>query len=354
MPTTLARSAFIALGLLAFDVSRAVAAADAGLAPCQRLAEVAHGLAPAVWSDGFGALKPQLTLAKWDDKLTPLEARLAVLPAVKTALADEDGGYKISVQQLAPGLFVASDTQGTLDCQSFVFLKVGPGGDAKIVAAPPAFTDLCWTDGGQAGRVFDQPAFVETSDFADPAADKQAVAITPWTGDSWGSPCRITLTYRIAFATTERFCGDFAVCAAATPLAAGIAAAHGKASADAPFMYGAAPSADESALLQRVGGAWPDEMTTPPFSTFGVKAKTAFDTYSYNDVDLFPLRLAGASYIAAVGYGGVGWRMIGDTLVAVYSVDDDKLKPLAGFVVVKSVTGLASADVDRPAPAGDR
>ena len=95
-------------------------------------------------------------------------------------------------------------------------------------------------------------------------------------------------------------------------------------------------------------------MTTPPFSTFGAKAKTAFDSFSYNDVDLFPLQLAGGRYVAAVGYGGVGWRMIGDTLVAVYSVDDDKLKPLAGFVVVKSVTGLASADVDRPAPAGDR
>jgi hypothetical protein len=354
MATTLARSAFIALSFIALDVSRAAGAPDAGLAPCLRLAQAARDLAPAVWKDGFGALKPQLTLAKWEDKLSPLEARLAALPAVKTALADEDGGYKISVQLLAPGLFVASDTQGTLDCQSFVFLKVGPGGDAKIVTSPPAFTDLCWTDGGQAGRVFDQPAFIETSDFADPAADKQAIAITPWTGDAWGAPCRLTLTYRIKFALTERFCGDAAVCAAVAPLAADIAEAHGKSSADAPFAYGPAPNADDLALLQRVGGAKPDEMSTPPFSTFGAKAKTAFDTYSYNDVDLFPLRLAGARYIAAVGYGGVGWRMIGDTLVAVYAVDDGRLKPLAGFVVAKSVTGLASAAVDRPAPASDR
>jgi hypothetical protein len=42
--------------------------------------------------------------------------------------------------------------------------------------------------------------------------------------------------------------------------------------------------------------------------------------------------------------------MIGDTLVAVYAMDDDKLKPLAGCVVVKSVTGLASAAADRPTP----
>jgi hypothetical protein len=353
MATTLARSAFFALGLMSLDVSRAAAAPDTGLAPCQRLADVARGLAPGAWRDGYAALGPQRTLAKWDDKLSPLEARLAALPAVKTALADEDGGYKIFVQPLAPGLFVASDTQGTLECQSFAFLKVGPGYDAKIVPGPPAFTDQCWTDAGQAGRLFGQPAFAETSDFANPAADAQAVAITPWTGDGWGSPCRLTLTYRIAFALTERFCGDAAVCTAAAPMAADIAAAHGKTNAESPFTFGPAPSADELALLDRVGGAKPDEMTTPPFSTFGVKAKTAFDTYSYNDVDLFPLRLAGGRYIAAVGYGGVGWRMIGDTLVAVYAMDDDRLKPLAGFVVVKSVTGLASAAVDRPAPASD-
>jgi hypothetical protein len=315
---------------------------------------MARGLAPSAWRDGFEALRPQLTLAKWDDKLTPLEARLAALPAVKTALADEDGGYRIFVEPLAPGLFVASDTQGTLECQSFVFLKVGPGGDAKIVAAPPAFTDQCWTDEARAGRVFGQPAFVETSDFADPAADKQALAITPWTGDGWGSPCRLTLTYRIAFSLSERFCGDAAVCAAAAPLAVDIAKVHGETSADAPFAYGPAPTADDLALLDRVGGAKPDEMTTPPFSTFGAKAKTEFDTFSYNDVDLFPLHLAGVRYIAAVGYGGVGWRMIGDTLIAIYAVDDDKLKPLAGFVVVKSVTGLVSADVDRPTPDGGR
>jgi len=179
----LVRSALIALSLAALDVSRALAASDGGLAACERLATAARGLPHEVWSDGFGALKAQLTLAKWEDRLSPLEARLAALPAVKTALADEDGGYKIFVQPLAPSLFVASDTQGTLDCQSFVFLKVAPGGDAKVVPGPPAFTDQCWTDAGQAGQVFGQPAFIETSDFADPAADKQAVAITPWTGD---------------------------------------------------------------------------------------------------------------------------------------------------------------------------
>jgi len=122
MATTLARSAFIAVGFMALDVSRAAAETDAGLAPCQRLADVARSLAPDAWRDGFEALRPQLTLAKWDDALSPLEARLAALPAVKTALADEDGGYKIFVPPLAPGLFVASDTRGTLDYQSFAFL----------------------------------------------------------------------------------------------------------------------------------------------------------------------------------------------------------------------------------------
>jgi hypothetical protein len=349
----LARPALIAFSLISLDVSRVCAAPDAVLAPCQQLATVAGGLPQQVWRDGFRALGPHLTLAKWDDKLTPLEARLAALPAVKTALADEDGGYKVYVQPLAPGLFVASDTQGTLECQSFVFLQVGPGGDAKIVPDPPAFTDRCWTDAGQAGRAFGRPAFVETSDFTDPAGNTQRVAVTPWTGAGWGPSCQLTLTYRVSFELSERFCDDADVCAAAAPLAADIAAAHGKASPDAPFGYGPSPSAGDLALLDRVGGAKPDEMTTPLFPTFGAKAKTAFDGYSYNGVALFPLRLKGAAYIAAIGYGGVGWREIGDSLLAVYALDGDRLKPLAGFVIVKSVTGLASADVDRPTPASD-
>jgi hypothetical protein len=353
MTSMLARSALIALTLTALDVSRTAAEPNASLGPCQRLAEAARGRPQEAWSGGFAALNPQLTLAKWNDTLSPLETRLASLPAVKTALADKDGGYKVFVQPLAPGLFVASDTQGTLECQTFVFLKVGPDGKTTIIAGPPAYTDQCWTNAGQAGRLFGQTAFVETSAFADPAADTQQVAITPWTGAGWGPSCRLTLTYRIAFRLTERFCGEAAVCAAAAPLAADIAAAHGKASSDAPFTYGPAPSTDELALLERVGGGKPDEMTTPTFPTFGAKAKTPFDGYSYNDVALFPLRLKDAVYVAAIGYGGVGWREIGDSLLAVYAVDDDRLKPLAGFVVVKSVTGLASADVDRPTPASE-
>jgi hypothetical protein len=349
MTTMLARSAIFALALGALGTS-GVAAPPGQDAPCRRLASLARSLPPSAWHGGFKALAPGLSLAGWNDKPSALEARLAALPAVKSALGDEDGGYKVFVQPVAPGMFLASDTQGTLECQSFVFLKVAPSGDAKIVPGPPAYTDQCWTDGGQAGRVFGQPAFVETSQLADPGSDMEQVALTPWLGGGWGGPCRLTLTYHIAFTLTERFCGDAGVCAAAAPLATGIAAAHAKAPADATFNFGPPPSADDQALVDRVGGAKPDEGGTPPFSTFGAKAKTAFDTYSYNDVDLFPLRLGGRTYVAAIGYGGVGWRMIGDSLLAVYSADGDQLKPLAGFVVVKSVTGLASAAVDRPKP----
>ena len=325
-------------------------AGTADLAPCERLAARAQSLPDAAWVKGFQALSPQLTLAGRDAKHTPLEARLAAMPSVRKALADEDGGYKIYVEQLATGLYVASDIQGTLDCETFVFLKTAPNGAATIVPGPPAFSDQCWTDSGAAGRVFGQPAFVETSDFPDPAGDQRRLEITPWTGAGWGPSCRLTLNYKIDFAVTERFCGDGDVCMAATPFAANIAAAHGKAASDAPFFYGPPPTQAALDLLAKVGGAKPDEVATPVFPTFGEKAKTAFDSFSYNGVDLFPLRLKDVTYIAAIGFGGVGWREIGDSLLAIYSVDGDRLKPLAGFVIAKSVTGLASATVDRPKP----
>lgn len=350
MTTIFARAAIAVL--IAASPSASLAATrstDADLAPCQHLGAVARSLPAVVWSAGFKALAPQLVLADPNAKLTAQEQRLAALPAVKTALADEDGGYQIFVQQIAPNLFVASDTQGTLECQSFVFLKLGRSGAASIAPEPPSFSERCWTDSGAAGRVFGQPAFVETSDFDDPAADEQHLEITPWTGGGWGLPCRLTLHYRIAFTLTERFCGDRDVCAAAAPLATRIARAHGTAKPDTPFAYGPEPSEADMALLARFTGQ-PQAFAAPEFPTFGAKAKTAFDAYSYNDVDLFPLKLSRTTYVAAIGYGGVGWREIGDSLLAIYAPDGESLKPLAGFVVVKSVTGLASAKVDRPKP----
>ena len=340
----------ILLALVLMGALQAVALSPRDLAPCERLASQARGLPDTAWVKGYRALALRLSLPDRDAKPTAFETQLAGLASVKRALADEDGGYPVYVQQLAPNLFIASDSQGTLDCETFVFLKTGTGGAATIVEGPPAFSDRCWTDSGTAGRVFGQPAFVETSDFTDPAGDEQHLEITPWTGEGWGSSCQLTLTYRISFAVTERFCGDGEVCTAAAPFAADIAAAHGKAPPDQPFSYGPPLTQVQTDLLAKVGGGKPDEIGTPVFPTFGQKAKTAFPGYSSNDVDLFPLQLKGVSYVAAIGFGGVGWREIGDSLLAIYQADGDQLKPLAGFVISKSVTGLAAATVDRPKP----
>ena len=56
----LGRSVLIALGLTTLGAAHAAAAPDTGLAPCQRLATAARGLAQDAWNGGFGALKPQL------------------------------------------------------------------------------------------------------------------------------------------------------------------------------------------------------------------------------------------------------------------------------------------------------
>src|SRR5579872_1854486 len=155
----------LSLSFVGVDLARA-AGADA-LAPCERLSAHARGLPDSAWMKGFRALSPQLTLADRNAKPSRLEARVAGMASVKAALSDEDGGYPVHVEQLAPNLFVASVTEGTLECETFAFLKTGPGGRATVVPGPPAFSDQCWTDSGQAGRVFGQPAFVETSDFTD-------------------------------------------------------------------------------------------------------------------------------------------------------------------------------------------
>ena len=340
-------STVIAAVVLAMGFPSTAVAAGA-LAPCARLADLARTRPAGAWAEGMAALGPSLSIQKWGAPATPEALRIANLPLVKQALSVGDG--LAAVQRLAPGVYVASAVAGTLDCESIVAVRAQRGGAVTKIASPPTFSDLCWTDGGAPGLVFGEPAFIETSAFADPGADEQHLEVTPWTGAGWGPSCRLSLRYRIAFRLSERFCGDAQVCAAAAPLAEGIAAAYARTKSGASFNYGPPPSKEAQALLASVGGARPDDMTPPPFSTFGAKARTGFTSYSYNGITLFPLMLDGRPYVAAIGYGGVGWREIGDSLFAVYRVEGGQLQPLAGFVTVRRITGLARAMVTRPEP----
>lgn len=319
------------------------------LAPCDQLAAHARRLPASAWSDGYKALAADLRLASPVD--WPVAKRIAASPRVLKALGDADASWDVKVTPLAGGaLYLASMTAGTLDCQQLQFVQVAPGGALVLADAPPTYGDLCWTSWAEIGRPLGAPALVEIESYDSAGPTQQKLEITPWTSKGWGEACRLTLTYQPAFTLTERFCGDAAVCAAVAPMAADIARRYSRQGNPARFRIQPPPDKAGAAAFAPFAGGPDGAPATPKFPTFGAKPATQLAEYSYSNVTLFPLTLSGATYVAAIGYGGVGWRDIGDMLLAIYAPQGDQLKPLAGFVVVRSVVGLESVDIGWPKP----
>jgi hypothetical protein len=341
---------------LALAASLASGASAGALQPCEGLAAYARTLPADAWAKGGAqALAPRLRL---DDrskhKPTPLEAALAKSPKLRTALGLEGTEMDVDVSRLAgTDLYAATSVQGTLECQTTVFVRAVAGRPFKVIKDPPTLdqTDLCWTRGGSFGQVDGRAAFIVYGANSQ-TDDDEDIDIMPWTGTAWGPACRVELRFRTDYTITDSYCGDKGVCEAAGRVARDIAAAYGtkrKAGGDAHgFAWGPPASSKARAAVQTFAGqvyAQHYGTGTTDFPTFG---KDEGHDFSYNGFALFPLKLAGQEYLAAIGHEGVGWRESADTLLAVYRLDDGEPVPLAGFVIPRSVSGLASA---RAAPA---
>ena len=310
-------------------------------APCEALAVKARSLPATAWTAKLQALAPSLTLVDRTPKPTRLEKQIAAMPEVAKALYDEDGNYAVFVDQL-PGahVYLAYTVSGTLICQSPAFVKAEPGGRPRVIASPAELEgDLCWTSYARAASVFGEPALAVMDTFHSPEPAEDDVQITPWSGSRWAPSCRLKLAYRTREHLSEQFCADAGACGAIAPLAAAIAEAYRRPRKKGEsFRFDPTP-ADEDAI-QAVRG----DSSPPELPTFGAKARTDYTTFA--GVDYFPLTAGGERYVAAIGYGGFGWREIGDALLAVYDVRGGVARPVAGFVITRSIVGLDTASVE--------
>jgi hypothetical protein len=83
--------------------------------------------------------------------------------------------------------------------------------------------------------------------------------------------------------------------------------------------------------------------------TFGAKPRTEYANYAGNH-QVALVEIAGKTLIARIGIGGVGWREIGDYLIAFYTDDAHGVDPVASFVVERQNTGLQSVTTSVPQP----
>lgn len=338
------------LAILLIAAAHPVAAASDPAAdrPCQALARQALSLPTTAWANGISALAPALTIHAHGTPATPLELKLANLPKVRSALGDEEGSLTAYTDHLdKTDLYSISVTAGTLECQSFAFVRADERKTPRLVDGPPvAEDDLCWTRSGAFGALYGRPVFVQYGANSQVTVD-QDIKLTPWLGQAWGRGCEVDLRFKSAYERTERFCADQGVCDAADHIAVPLAAAYELArqgSGDiADFSFGVPPSPEQRQALARLSDPRTSVETTP-FPTFGQKAKSAFPFYSYSGFVLFPLQLDGRPLVAALGHGGVGWRESPDVLISIYAIDNGALTPLAGLVVERSVGALSSAE----------
>jgi hypothetical protein len=241
---------------------------------------------------------------------------------------------------------------GTAHCQTELFFSVRPDGELSAIDTPVVFGDLCWRSYRQVGRVGGRPALIEQEVLEHPLLGVD-VEITPWTIGARAT-CQVAIRFNDAFRLTERFCKDPSVCTAAEPLVPKLAEALARAY-DGTTLATLAPPPPHRAqalatqLVKAKESFESVQLSNTELPTFGAKPKTKYSAYA-GSPQLTLIALAGQTLIARVGIGGIGWRELGDYLIALYSSDGDDLNPVASFVVERKNIGLHSVTTSVPKP----
>ena len=153
------------------------------LAPCDQLAAAARRVTPAKWRAAakgwpskIKALAPLLVIDA-EHQPTPAEKRFANRPEVRKALGDEgDEPWTKFVDRLrGTDIHMVYEVQGTLDCQTPVFLEARNGRSPRIIASPPQYTELCFVDSAAFGLSAGRPAFIEFGADDPAVSDDEAV-----------------------------------------------------------------------------------------------------------------------------------------------------------------------------------
>jgi hypothetical protein len=339
--------------LLVAAVSETASAGGAEpLAPCEAVA--AHIKSVAADPKAFErqhALAYEALLAPIIS-LPPPEFADGDLWAKAVQLLGSDRAPVVEVQHLDGPVWRAVQVAGTANCQTEQFFSVRPDGTLSVIDKPAIFGVLCWGSYRQIGRVGGRPALIEQEVREHPLMGLD-VEITPWTSGERAT-CQVTIRFNDAFHVTERFCKDGSLCRAAEPLAPKLAQALARA-ADGTTLATVAPPPPKEAqalaarLLEVKQSIASDHLGYTMLPTFGAAPRTEYSTYAGNH-QVALVEIGGKILIARVGIGGVGWREIGDYLIAFYTDNTNGVDPVASFVVERQNTGLQSVTTSVPQP----
>ncbi|HLI66347.1 MAG TPA: hypothetical protein VKU90_08270 [Caulobacteraceae bacterium] len=262
----------------------------------------------------------------------------------------------------AGGLTVVETEAGTLDCSNFIVFESAAGTPARLAPDPPQVvaggaegdgaTPFCGMDEGLVGVVAGAPLFAENG--WDATEPNDLLVLSTWRNGRWTDPCEIDVRYRRTYAVADAFC-DGAACAAIAKAAVDMAsrreaqiAAHGDVSAaPATFAWGPAASAADRAKVARLKGLF-GSANGQGVPTLG-KGDAPVHGFG-DDTVMFPARIGGATYLAVLGHGSVGWRIYPDFVLGLYDMRAGQLAPVAGFHIDRQVVGPVSVTLHRWTP----
>jgi hypothetical protein len=265
------------------------------------------------------------------------------------ALFSEAGTVNIEVQALGGGDYRASQLQGSMHCLEEHYVHFAANG---AMTPRPGFKDpedgLCWTSWRDAVQTAGGAALLSGDQLEQPQFGTD-LTLTAWRG-GLGPSCQVSIRARDAFVVSEHFCRGDPLCRPAVALAAGLAEAYVRGpykpgQPDGPAQIGEPLTPAElstygsklDAARKHFDGLSPN-IALP---TFGAQPRTSFPRYAAQWVTL--AKVDGHVLVVVVGQGGVGWREIGDYLVGFYT--PTSLTPVAGVVIKRRITGLASLKV---------
>jgi len=309
---------------------------------CRAFAEPLGKSSPTVDQKGRPWVRPAQTLTSRPDsvvhldpgkdmKVSEAESALAgefhASPSLVKAVRDLAGvsGYLRLHRFGNSALYAASENGGSANCQSFVFFEVTDG-KADLVDDPPIIVNgrngvllFCTGFGVETsvGEIRGQPALiVEIGKDQD-----EEIRITPWRDHSWQKECQVNIHFGADFTVAEQQCQGVD-CAVVAGRARALAMQYDK----DPGSLEQLPKPDEKYQRWLAG---PVELPT-----FG-KPSQAQQGFGEESVALSVV-LGGATYIARLGHGAIGWRKYPDYLLALYRPRGDELEPVAGILVAKT------------------
>jgi hypothetical protein len=304
---------------------------------------------------------------------TPLSALIAAAPAVIApgggglakggrSIADSliqdyaaDDALTAKLHELPPtdairfgetNVWLLDRVDGTLGCHSPIVVAASPGAAAHEIALPggPDPTALCALSALSAVTIEGIAAlWIEQSGAFSNSLGESTVTIGGLRDETFAPPCTITVDYALSDQATHAFC-DGVDCVPLTRSAEILALRLRQQETAETLGAGVIATEADATAYHRMSELVATDNQPADLPTFGVSLDTPYTSFA--DQVVFPMRLGdGAVYLVRMGHGGLGWRQTADTLVALYRLREDKLRPAASVYVAARRSGIVGVAV---------